>query len=124
MIYLAEKITLLDSLVITVFSMAVVFAVLASISFLIMILKAVSNGGEKKEVKNQIQENLNVKPVSNIKEKEAVEDEELIAVISAAIAASLGVSIPEVRIRTIRRVNQNTTSWVQANKIEQVMKRL
>jgi len=123
-IYLAEKITLLDSLVITVFSMAVVFAVLAGISFLIRILKAVSNGGEKKEVKNQIQENLNVKPVSNIKEKEAVEDEELIAVISAAIAASLGVSIPEVRIRTIRRVNQNTTSWVQANKIEQVMKRL
>ncbi len=124
MIYLAEKITLLDSLVITVFSMAVVFAVLASISFLIRILKAVSNGGEKKEAKNQIQGNLNVKPVSNIKEKEAVEDEELVAVISAAIAASLGVSIPEVRIRTIRRVNQNTTSWVQANKIEQVMKRL
>jgi len=123
-IYLAEKITLLDSLVITVFSMAVVFAVLASISFLIRILKAVSNGGEKKEAKNQIQGNLNVKPVSNIKEKEAVEDEELVAVISAAIAASLGVSIPEVRIRTIRRVNQNTTSWVQANKIEQVMKRL
>ena len=124
MIYLAEKITLLDSLVITVFSMAVVFAVLAGISFLIRILKAVSNGGEKKEAKNQIQGNLNVKPVSNIKEKEAVEDEELVAVISAAIAASLGVSIPEVRIRTIRRVNQNTTSWVQANKIEQVMKRL
>ena len=124
MIYLAEKITLLDSLVITVFSMAVVFAVLAGISFLIRILKAVSNGGEKKEVKNQIQENLNVKPVSNIKEKEAVEDEELIAVISAAIAASLGVSIPEIRIRTIRRVNQSTTSWAQANKIEQVMKRL
>jgi len=123
-IYLAEKITLLDSLVITVFSMAVVFAVLAGISFLIRILKAVSNGGEKKEVKNQIQENLNVKPVSNIKEKEAVEDEELIAVISAAIAASLGVSIPEIRIRTIRRVNQSTTSWAQANKIEQVMKRL
>lgn len=121
---MAEKITLLDSLVITVFSMAVVFAVLASISFLIRILKAVSNGGEKKEAKNQIQGNLNVKPVSNIKEKEAVEDEELVAVISAAIAASLGVSIPEVRIRTIRRVNQNTTSWVQANKIEQVMKRL
>lgn len=125
MIDLAERITLMDSLMITVFSMAVVFAVLAGIALFIKLLRAASNGVVEKEVKNKIQENIKVEMANEtIEEKEDIEDEELVAVISAAIAASLGVSIPEINIRSIRRTDLATNSWAQAGRVEQIMSRL
>ncbi len=125
MIDLAERITLMDSLMITVFSMAVVFAVLAGIALFIKLLRAASNGVVEKEVKNKIQENIKVEKANEtIEEKEDIEDEELVAVISAAIAASLGVSIPEINIRSIRRTDLATNSWAQAGRVEQIMSRL
>jgi len=125
MIDLAERITLMDSLMITVFSIAVVFAVLAGIALFIKLLRAASNGVVEKEVKNKIQENIKVEKANEtIEEKEDIEDEELVAVISAAIAASLGVSIPEINIRSIRRTDLATNSWAQAGRVEQIMSRL
>jgi len=110
---------------ITVFSMAVVFAVLAGIALFIKLLRAASNGVVEKEVKNKIQENIKVEKANEtIEEKEDIEDEELVAVISAAIAASLGVSIPEINIRSIRRTDLATNSWAQAGRVEQIMSRL
>lgn len=127
MIDLAEKITLADSLIVTVFSMAVVFAVLIVISFLIRILKAISVEGEKKVVETPIKE-VETKQVSQIEQQteQQTEDdeEEIVAAISAAIAIALGSTIPQIRIKTIRRINQNTTSWSQTTRVEQVMKRL
>lgn len=123
MIDLAEKITLADSLIVTVFSMAVVFAVLIVISFLIRILKAISVEGEKKVVETPIKE-VETKQVSQIEQQTEDDEEEIVAAISAAIAIALGSTIPQIRIKTIRRINQNTTSWSQTTRVEQVMKRL
>jgi len=120
---LAEKITLADSLIVTVFSMAVVFAVLIVISFLIRILKAISVEGEKKVVETPIKE-VETKQVSQIEQQTEDDEEEIVAAISAAIAIALGSTIPQIRIKTIRRINQNTTSWSQTTRVEQVMKRL
>jgi len=121
---LAEKVTLLDSLIITVFSMAVVFGVLVLIAYLIKLLKAISTDKKEKQVENIRQEAVANKMDEIIEDREQTEDEELVAVISAAIAASLGVSIPEINIKAIRRINQPMPSWAQAGRTEQIMKRL
>ncbi len=124
MIDLAEKVTLFDSLIITVFSMSVVFAVLILIAYLIKLLKAISTDEKEKQVENIKQETVVNKMDEIIEDSEQADDEELVAVISAAIAASLGVSIPEINIKAIRRINQPIPSWAQAGRTEQIMKRL
>lgn len=124
---MAEKVTLFDSLIITVFSMAVVFAVLILIAYFIKLLKAISIDEKGKQTENVKQAVVDNKVANRtdetIVEKEQ-EDEELVAVISAAIAASLGVNIPQINIKAIRRINQPIPSWAQAGRTEQIMKRL
>jgi sodium pump decarboxylase gamma subunit len=121
---LEEKVTLLDSLIVTVFSVTVVFGVLILIAFLIRFLKALSIEKKKEQVENIKQEAVANKVDEIIEDSEQADDEELVAVISAAIAASLGVSIPEINIKAIRRINQPIPSWAQAGRTEQIMKRL
>ena len=109
-----------DSLLITIFSMIVVFVVLTIISALIGTLKSVS--GEKKiEIVNQV-----VAPVKTTEPTidTVVNDEELVAVIAAAVAASLGVSIPEINIKNIRRVEQRIPAWSSAGRQEQIFNKL
>lgn len=113
-----------DSLVITIFSMIVVFVVLIIISFLISALKSV--GGEKKvETKEQVVKQEPIKSDENLQMADTkVNDEELVAVIAAAIAASLGVSIPEINIQSIRRVEQKTPAWSVTGRQEQIFNKL
>lgn len=109
-----------DSLVITLFSMVVVFVGLTIISILIMGLKMI--GGEKKSetVKEVVIPAKANEPVVD----STVNDEELVAVIAAAIAVSLGVSIPEVNIKSIRRMPQSTPAWSVASRQEQIFSKL
>lgn len=44
----------------------------------------------------------------------------MVAAIAAAIAASLDVSIPQIRIREIRRISQNTPVWADMGRREQM----
>jgi sodium pump decarboxylase gamma subunit len=53
----------------------------------------------------------------------AAEDDALIAVITAAIAASLGTSANGVVIKSIERSGQNVPSWGARGRIEQVYNR-
>ncbi|HEY8362364.1 MAG TPA: OadG family protein [Tissierellaceae bacterium] len=116
---MGESITIGDSLIITVFSMAVVFIVLYLISCLIRVLKIVSNGKEE----NKESSTPNIEEANAIEEIEEVEEEdegELVAIIAAAIAASLDVSIPQIRIKEIRRVSQSTPVWADIGRREQM----
>lgn len=47
-------------------------------------------------------------------------NEELVAVIAGAIAASLGVSTQDINIKTIRRATQSSTPWSITNRQEQL----
>lgn len=118
---MGEIISIGDSLVITIFSMVVVFAILVLIAWLIGALKVISNGKEQ-EKPVKVEEPKAKEPV--IEAVQEGNDEELVAVIAAAVAASLGLSIPEVNIKTIRRVPQSTTPWAITNKNEQIFNRL
>ena len=63
--------------------------------------------------------------MSDAKSSEAkpAEDDALIAVITAAIAASLGTSSNGVVIKSIERTGQNVPSWGARGRIEQVYNR-
>ena len=117
-----EYITIADSLVITVFSMAVVFLVLLGISYMIDFLRMFA---EKRIEKNATGKNLEeIKVVEAEREDEdirEIDDEELVAVISAALAASMGAEIPEIRIKSIRRRDE---SWKTVARQEQVLKNI
>ena len=115
-----------DSLIITVFSMVVVFVVLITISYLIDVLRITTNGKKNKEKSN----GLNLAEVKQTIEDKKVEteknmdEEELVAVIAAAVAASLGVTIPEINIKSIKRVSGSNSSWAEMGRREQISGRL
>lgn len=119
---MGDHISLLDSLLITVFSMVVVFIVLVAISYLIDLLRIATQGRAVPAAPAA------PAPVPAASASSAVEesanDEELVAVISAAIAASMGVSNRDIRIRSIVRNNQVQTAWAQLGKTEQLFNKL
>ena len=105
-----------QSLIITGFSMVVVFLVLTLISILISGLKKI--GEDKEVVKKEMQSSrVDTKLVEEDK-KDIINDEELVAVISAAIAANMGISIPELNIKKIKRMPQTTPTWAVASRQE------
>lgn len=46
---------------------------------------------------------------------------ELVAVITAAIAASMGTEIPKIKINSIKRVPQYGSPWARIGKIERLL---
>lgn len=121
---MADKITIGQSLIITIFSMAVVFLVLIGISYLINVLKVATNNN-KKESKEATNSTESVKVSEPVEKAGNIEDEEeLVAVIAAAIAASMGVAIPDINIKSIKRVSTPSPIWAQMGRIEEISNKL
>ncbi len=120
---MADKITIGQSLIITIFSMAVVFLVLIGISYLINVLKVATNNN-KKESKEATKSTESVKVSEPVEKAGNIEDEELVAVIAAAIAASMGVAIPDINIKSIKRVSTPSPIWAQMGRIEEISNKL
>ena len=127
-----SKISFFDSVIVTIFSMLVVFIVLIAIAAIINRIKVLSADKKKPVVDSN-------KPVDNIKDNDVGEFdntdettelpkdanyEELAAVIAAAIASNLGVDIPDINIQTIRRIPQGTSSWSDMGRKEQLLGKL
>ncbi len=104
---MGKDISILDSLIISLVSMVAVFVVLAIIYYLVDLLKIVGS-------KN------NAKPEETIA-RECLEDEELVAVITAAIAVNLGVSVPKVNIKSIKRISSTTSRWAEVGRREKTI---
>ena len=124
---MGNNISISDSLLITVFSMVVVFVVLIAISYLIDLLRLAINGKKDKEETEKasiIIKEKQIEKSQEIKAEENSNDEELVAVITAAIAASLGVATPEVNIKSIKRVSQTTPTWAEMGRREQILGKL
>lgn len=126
---MGEYINFGDSIVITIFSMVVVFVGLILLAMLISVLKTIGGkadkGGVAKEAvaSDKVEKTIAKENISEV-EKDTVDDEELVAVIAAAVAASLGVSIPEVNIKSIKRVPQRNLAWSTASRQEQIYGKL
>lgn len=121
---MGDFITFGDSLIITVFSMAVVFTGLIVLAMLISVLKNIGGNKEAAATKEPITSTKAKEPVVDKIENDTTNDEELVAVIAAAVAASLGVSIPEVNIKSIRRIPQSSPTWAIAGRQEQIYSKL
>lgn len=118
---MGDVITIGDSLIITVFSMVVVFLTLLIISYLIDGLRVATG---KKDNTEKVKTQDPIKESDTVVEEPVKEDEEIVAVIAAAIAASEGVSIPQVKINTIRRVSNNISTWAKVGREEQMFNKL
>lgn len=121
---IGEKIS--ASIQVTVLGLVIVFASLAILYFAIVFMEKLISKPQKAtemvESKPSIDETVDLdyeKSVSGSEEDTAY-NTELIAVITAAIAASLHVSTQDVVIRSIRRVRDTTPIWAKMGRIEQI----
>jgi len=106
----------LGSMIVTLLGVGIVFAALLILYFSIIIMQNIVNRIQpKKETKS--------KPVI-IEEQVVVEDSidnsELVAVITAAVAASLHTSSHNIIVRNITRVEDNTPSWAKFGRVDQI----
>ena len=103
----------------TIIGLAIVFAVLVILMFVLKIMEKIF--APKTEKKAEV-----VAPVSVVKQAKVVEtedDEEIIAVLTAAIAASLNTSTYNLRIKSFRRVANNAPAWNKAGLNETINSR-
>lgn len=103
-IYAVDSGVIQTALLNTVIGMGIVFVVLILISFLISLFKFIPSGKEKK-VEVPVAASVEA-PVEET--EELVDDTELVAVITAAIMASMGDEAPAdgLVVRSIRRTNR------------------
>lgn len=104
-----------DSLIVTVVSMAVVFAVLVVIAFLISIMQNLL-GGKQQEAPSGA-----VVTAPEIEEVPEEDFGEIVAVIMAAIQAAEG-NASGFKVNTIKRLNDARDAWKNAGIKEQINK--
>lgn len=113
---LGEKFT--GSIVVTLLGVGIVFAALIVLFFTIVAMeKIIVKPKPKKEV---VPEPVNVIEEEDEDKEEVIEDTELVAVITAAIASSLNTSTHNLIVRNITRVEDTTPSWAKAGRMDQI----
>lgn len=116
-VYLAvygDKVTISESLFISVFSMIVVFFVLLIISYLIdataLLLKKKNNNNNELVVKSETQ--------TLSKNDNGVN----VAIIAAAIASYMGSSFDSIKIKKIRKIERSNSQWSFRSILNQINK--
>lgn len=116
---MGDYISLLDALMITVISMIAVFVILILISSLINGLRMISEDKKKKE-DTVVETNLAKDVQELVAEDEKEDNGELIVVIASVVAIHLGLNIPDIKIKSIKRVPQRSNPWSSASRIEEI----
>ena len=113
---------LLNGIGITILGMGVVFAVLIILSFLLDALRVISGENKKKDSpsKEPVSKNI-VEAARAVQEND---DDELVAVIAAAIAAISGSSIEDFMVKSINPVPQKNNVWASVGRQQQMLERL
>lgn len=118
---------MLYSLVVTLLGMGITFLGLIAIQYMTQLTSIIVRGIESK-VNNTvtIDKSPAVQPKTIQVTPKTIESasteltEEIVAVITAAIAASLETHTSNIVIKNIRRVNPNTPAWAVAGRSEQL----
>lgn len=109
--------SLLEGLKVTAVGLTIVFAVLIILMFILMLMKYIFAGSKKSAESSQT---VNVKadetPTQSVSAQttDDVNEDELVAVLTAAVAASLNTSTYNLHIKSYRRVNNTAPVWNQA----------
>ena len=118
---LNEAIT--EGLLVTVIGLIIVFAVLSILMFALMLMKIVFYKEKSKNIdKKQRIDESEIISIPSINENN--EDLEIIAVLTAAIAASLNTSTYNLKIKSFKRSNDKASAWNKAGVSEMINTRL
>ena len=110
-----ETISFSEGLIVTALGMGVTFVALIALSYLLDLLRILFY----KEPKKELVQVAVGKPEEDIEAiTEETNNEELVAVITAAIAASLQTTTHNIVVRNITRVTDVTPSWGKTGRIE------
>lgn len=115
--------SLLYGLLVTLFGMTIVFLVLMALWGILAMMKSLFGRNKKQENSQDIIQKGFTPAIANMTTAQAdLEDDELIAVIMAAINASMGIQSNLV-VRRITRIGDNTPIWGQTGRNEQMLNR-
>ena len=105
---------------VTVLGLAIVFSVLIVLMLILMLFKVIFYKDPKKKTV-KVEETV---PVQTVEVSEPqMNEEELIAVITAAIAASLNTSTYNLQIKSYRRIEDKKPAWNKAGLRESINNR-
>lgn len=129
---MSNSISFFDSILVTIFSMSIVFLTLIAIAAIINRLKLITNSGIRItdpiiRVEGRESMDITSRSVPEVIDSKSADEEtsqELIAVIAAAVASSIGADISDISIRSIRRIPQNSSVWADAGRNEQMRNKL
>ena len=111
-----NKVSIGEALFISLFAMIVVFLVLLVISYLIDVTAFFTKAKSKKSVEVKVVD-------TTLKKADSKKDsDDLVAVIAGAIASYLGTSVDNIKIKSIRRVNQTDSPWTKRGLLNQINK--
>ncbi len=124
-----QSMTMSDKLVgitiTTILGMSITFIALIVLWMVIASMSKAVNKTNGKEAVNVVTEttaaSATIVEASSVEQSD--EDEELIAVISAAVAASMNTSIHNIVVKNIVRVPDHAPSWHRAGRVEQMNSR-
>ncbi|MDD2481358.1 MAG: OadG family protein [Lutispora sp.] len=119
---MSEMQQLTYGLIVTLVGMGIVFIVLIGLAYMLDALKLLSNRGTA-EKKTEIVKVEKVAEPAEAISTPAEDEGELMAVISAALAAFMGSSSNLV-VRSINRVEGNAPVWAKVGRQEQMFNRL
>ncbi len=105
-----EKLSLIGSVILL--GLGATFLILILLGFAVSLFKVIFY--KEKEPKKQV-------ILDEIKEEDKTEDDaELIAVITAAISASTNISLHNIRVKNIKKVDTNKSVWASMGRMEQL----
>ena len=112
-----ESIEIGEMITITLFSMGVVFTTLLVISFILDLFKVIFAEKKPQGVRKEPQPQTITAAPEPVKTDA---DEELIAVITAAIAATIGKGTDKLIVRKITPMASQEPIWAQMGRIDQM----
>lgn len=114
------------SLQVTVLGVVIVVLALLLLYFAINIMEKLLRDPQKSAAKASQQQPANTSTTESVEVRESQQaendgnDEELVAVITAAIAASMETSTHNIVVRNIVRTADTTPAWGRAGRVEQI----
>mgnify|MGYP003304768234 CR=1 FL=1 len=100
-----------EGLKVTAVGLCIVFSVLIILMLVMMLMKVVFYKDPNKAVKEEVKAEPEV---TNAAVSEDIDETELIAVLTAAIAASLNTSTYNLNIKSYRRIENASPAWNKA----------
>ena len=116
--------TITYGLIVTLFGMGIVFIVLVLLQYILKSMEIIFHKNKKPAVTETRAAETKVSvapeaPKTLLIETEADDDEDVVAVVTAAVISCLGGN-HNIVVRNIRRVNDVTPAWGRASRTEQM----